>query len=114
MADYEMLIMAKQKVVEEKISQKKMVYLALQEKGWDAKNADLQGLIREKFNVDLPVNIISNYKSVIKRESGKTTGDRRGRKRNPQFSDLETVAGLVNRFGVEKVKQLVDIAGAFC
>ncbi|MCS6863510.1 MAG: hypothetical protein RMJ56_00105 [Gemmataceae bacterium] len=105
--------MAKAKVSEEKLSQKKMVQAALETKGWDAKNAELQEYIREQFDTELAPNVISNYKSIIKRESGKPTVSKRGRKGTPQFSDLEIVCGLVNRLGVEKVRQLVDMAGVF-
>jgi hypothetical protein len=105
--------MAKAKAAEEKISQKKMVWAAIEAKGWDAKNAELQDYIREQFDTELAPNVISNYKSIIKRESGKPTGGKRGRKATPQFSDLETICGLVNRLGVDKVRQLVDMAGVF-
>lgn len=95
---------------EGKVSQKEMVRIALQEKGWDAGPADLQPVIKEKFNVELANNIISNYKSVLKRESG---GGKRGRKAGAQFSDLEAVRGLVSRLGADQVKKLVDVATMF-
>ena len=37
--------------------------------GADAKPLDMQAHIKSKFGVELPANIISNYKSQIKRNS---------------------------------------------
>jgi hypothetical protein len=74
----------------------------------------LKPVIKEKFNTELPNNVISNYKSVLKREGGKGGSGKRGRKAaGLQFSDLEEVRGLVNRLGAEQVKKLVDMAGMF-
>lgn len=97
----------------EKITQKEMVRTALQEKGWDAGPQELHGVIKEKFNTDLPANVISNYKSILKREGGKGGGGKRGRKAGLAFEDLETVCGLVDRLGADQVKKLVDMAGMF-
>jgi hypothetical protein len=99
---------------EGKVSQKTMVETALNEKGWDAGPQELQPAIKEKFGVELPANVISNYKSVLKRGGGKATGGgKRGRKPGAQFSDLEAVRGLVTRLGAEQVKRLVDVATMF-
>jgi hypothetical protein len=97
----------------EKVTQKQMVQTALQEKGWDAGPRELQEVIKEKFNYDMAVNYISNYKSQLKKEGGMSTGRKRGRKGGPQFADLETVRGLVDRLGAEQVKKLVDVANMF-
>jgi hypothetical protein len=100
---------------EGKVTQKAMVQAALDEKGWDAGPQELQGFIKETFGTELATNIISNYKSVIKRATGKggKGGAKRGRKAGAQFSDLEAVRGLVDRLGAEQVKKLVDVAGMF-
>src|SRR3954451_23629784 len=99
---------------EGKVTQKAMVQAALDEKGWEAGPTELQAAIKDKFGVELASNIISNYKSVIKRAGGKTSGGgKRGRKAGAQFSDLEAVRGLVTRLGAEQVKKLVDVAGMF-
>ena len=98
---------------EGKVTQKAMVETALNEKGWDAGPQDLQPFIKEKFGADLPANVISNYKSVLKRAGGKATGGKRGRKPGAQFSDLEAVRGLVTRLGADQVKKLVDVATMF-
>lgn len=102
-----------------KVTQKEMVRLALEEKGWDAGPQELQVVIKTKFDYDMPVNYISNYKSQLKKESGKggksMKGPGRGRKLGggPQFSDLETVRGLVDRLGADQVKKLVEMADMF-
>ena len=98
-----------------KVTQKAMVQAALDVKGWDAGPSELQAFIQEKFSVELANNIISNYKSVLKREGGGggKGGARRGRKPGAQFEDLEAVRGLVTRLGADQVKKLVDMADMF-
>jgi hypothetical protein len=77
----------------------------------------LQAFIKEKYSVELPTNIISNYKSVIKKAGGKTgtNGAKRGRKPkvSVQFADLEAVQGMVSRLGADQVKKLVEMAEMF-
>jgi hypothetical protein len=90
-----------------------MVQAAIAEKGWGAGPQELQVVIKDKYSVELPPNIISNYKSVLKREGGKGTSSGRGRKGGVQFSDLEAVRGMVTRLGADQVKQLVDMASVF-
>ena len=101
-----------------KLTQKEMVRAAIEDLGWDAKPLPMQGLIKEKFNTDLPANIISNYKSVLKREGATAStagpaGAKRGRKAGAQFADLEAVRGLVTRLGAAQVKELVEVAERF-
>ena len=55
---------------------------ALRQLGWDAKPAQIQGFIKEKFGVEMTLDHISNYKSDIRRKSGK--GKKRGRKPGPK------------------------------
>jgi hypothetical protein len=103
---------------EGKVTQKQMVSAALSDKGWEAKSAELQSFIKDKFNTVLAPNVISNYKSQLKSANGQggageRGGARRGRKPAPSFSDLETVRGLIDRLGAEQVKKLVDVAGMF-
>ncbi|AMV24762.1 hypothetical protein VT84_10225 [Gemmata sp. SH-PL17] len=97
---------------EGKITQKAMVQAALDEKGWKVGPQELQEFIKEQYDTELATNIISNYKSVIKREKGggAKTG---GRKGGAQFSDLQAVQSLVNRLGADQVKKLVDVAEMF-
>jgi hypothetical protein len=101
-------------------TQKDMVEAALNEAGWESKPQDLQPVILEKFNVELTTQVISNYKSKLKSESGKggkpkagKPGRKPGRKAGPQFEDLQAVRGLVDKLGAEQVKKLVDVATMF-
>ncbi len=100
---------------EGKVTQKSMVHAALSEKGWKVRAVELQTFIKEKYNVELAINIISNYKSVIKKEGGK--GAKRGPKTKHQggvqFKDLEAVQGMVSRLGADQVKKLVEMAEMF-
>lgn len=98
---------------EGKVTQKSMVEAALQEKGWDAGPTELQAAIKEKFDTELPNNVISNYKSVLKRGGGKGAGGKRGRKGGPQFTDFEAVRDLVAKLGADQVKRLVEMADMF-
>jgi len=105
--------MARGKSEAGQVTQKAMVQAAINSLGWDAKPQPMQEFIKKEFNKDLAANIISNYKSVLKREGGKSTGAKRGRKGGAQFADLEAVRGLVSRLGAEQVKKLVDVANMF-
>jgi hypothetical protein len=95
---------------EKKPSQMGMVRQALQEMGGDAKPLDMQAHIKGKFNVELPANIISNYKSQIKRKNG-SAGPGRGRHAGLQVEDFETIRKLVRRLGADQVKRLVEVVG---
>ena len=93
---------------EKKPSQMGMVRTALEEIG-DVKPLEMQAHIKTKFGVELPPNIISNYKSQIKRKNG-TAGPGRGRRAGAlqDLDTIRTVRGLVAKFGADQVKQLVD------
>jgi hypothetical protein len=91
-----------------KPSQMGMVRDALQDIG-DVKPLEMQSHIKSKHGVELPANIISNYKSQIKRKNGAGAG--RGKKQTLQIEDFEVVRKLVNRLGAEQVKRLIDVVG---
>jgi hypothetical protein len=96
---------------EKKPSQMAMVRAALQEVGGDPKPQELQEHIKAKFNREIPTNIISNYKSQIKRKGGGNgrRGRRAGRGGGIQMGDLETVRTLVTRLGADQVRRLVAV-----
>ena len=102
-----------------KMTQKDMVSAAIEELGEGAKPQPMQAFIKEMFNVDLAANIISNYKSVLKRKgtiaasAASAAGAKRGRKAGAQFADLEAFRGLVSRLGAAQVKELVEVADRF-
>ena len=91
---------------EKKPSQMGMVRIALGDIG-DVKPLEMQTHIKNKFGVELPPNIISNYKSQIKRKNG--GGSKRGT--GLKVEDFETVRSLVNRLGSEQVMRLVEVVG---
>lgn len=102
------------------ITQKGMVEAALNELGWEAGPKELQPVIKDKFGVELTTQVISNYKSVLNKESGRggkkpagKPGRKPGRRPGPQFTDLQAVRGLVDKLGAEQVKKLVDVAQMF-
>lgn len=107
--------MAKSKT-DGKVTQKQMVRDALGEKGWQVPPLELQEYIKDKYEVELATNVISNYKSVIKKEDGTSgtsnisvaVGAKLGRKAavGLDMADLEAVKGLVSRLGAEQVKKL--------
>jgi hypothetical protein len=97
---------------EKKVSQKKMVQAALDHCGADAKPGEMGDYIKSTFNAELAPNIISNYKSQIKREGGLSgIGGGRSRKGGSfeVVNDLKVLQGLVSRLGAEQVKELVDV-----
>lgn len=96
---------------EGKVTQKAMVQAALDEKGMDAGPTELGAVIKERYNVELANGVISNYKSIIKGESGK--GAKRGRKSGPQLADFQAVCALVSKLGADQVRKLVDMADVF-
>ena len=99
---------------EGKTTQKAMVQAALDDKGWKVGPQELQAFIKDQYDTELATNIISNYKSVIKRETGKGGAKTGARKSGgAQFSDLQAVQSLVNRLGADQVKKLVDVAEMF-
>jgi hypothetical protein len=95
---------------EKKPSQMGMVRAAMQEMGGDPKPLEMQAHIKSKFGVELPANIISNYKSQIKRKGGAAPGAR-GRRAGLQVEDVETVRNLVKRLGSEQVRRIVEVVG---
>jgi hypothetical protein len=95
---------------EKKTSQMGMVRVALQEMGGDPKPLEMQTVIKNKFGVELPANIISNYKSQIKRKNG-GGGPGRGRRGGLQVEDIEIIRGLVRRLGADQVKRIAEVVG---
>lgn len=100
---------AKSDGAEKKPSQMGMVRATLQEMGGDPKPQEMQAHIKSKYGVELPTNIISNYKSQLKRRAGGAAVRGRPGGGALQIADFETVRGLVKRLGAEQVKRLVEV-----
>jgi hypothetical protein len=96
---------------EKKVSQRAMVQGALEHCGWDSKPAELQSYIMDTFMVELAPNIISNYKSQIKREGRSLGGSRTRKGGGLQVEDFDVVRNLVSRLGADQVRKLVDVVG---
>jgi hypothetical protein len=93
---------------DKKPSQMSMVRSAMEEIGNDAKPLTMQAHIKSKFGAELPANIISNYKSQIKRKNG-ASGPGRGRRAGLQVEDFEAIRSLVKRLGADQVKRMVEV-----
>jgi len=96
---------------EKKVSQRAMVQAALEHCGWDSKPAEMQKYIIDTYTVELAPNIISNYKSQIKREGASTGGTRTRGTGGLQVNDIKAVRELVSRLGAHQVKEIVDVVG---
>lgn len=97
---------------EKKVSQKKMVQAALSHCGADAKPGAMGDYIKQTFGTTLAPNIISNYKSQIKREGGLTGSSRTRRGGGSEvLQDLKVLRSLIDRLGAQQVKELVDVVG---
>jgi hypothetical protein len=101
---------------EKKPSMMAMVRDTLQELGGNPSPQEIQTHIKSKYNRDIPTQIISNYKSVIrgKRTTGGTgNGRRRGRPPGSgsglRVEHFEAIRALVRQLGAEQVKRLVDV-----
>lgn len=88
-----------------------MVQATLDAIGMDAKPLEMQSHIKEKYGIELPANIISNYKSQIKRKSGMGAGGPGRGRRGLQVEDFEVIRNLVRRLGSDQVKRMVEVVG---
>lgn len=98
-------------------SRMSMVRTALDELGMDAQPLELQGHIKSKYGVELPTQVISNYKFQIRKKAGQA-GPGRGRRGGGgggsgglRVEDFEVLRGLVDRLGASQVKKMVDVVG---
>jgi hypothetical protein len=110
------------------VSKMEAVRQGLQQLGRNAKPLKLQAFIKEKFNIDMTPDHISNYKSTILKSKGKP-GRKPGTKTDPAApaaasmkpagnaygrgglspDDVENVKTLVHRFGPTSLKKLIDV-----
>jgi hypothetical protein len=101
---------------EEALTQREMVRRALQGLGYDAKTQAIHDYIREHFKRNLSNNIISSYKSNLRSEAGMARG-RGGRPAGRgaahhaplDVKDVQTIKGLVERLGANRVRELIDV-----
>jgi len=102
---------------EGKLTQREMVKRALKELGYDAKTQAIHEHIRDRFKRTLTNNIISSYKSNLRREAGVAKG-RGGRPPGRAASahnaaldvrDVLAIKELVGRLGANRVRELIDV-----
>ncbi len=104
---------AKAEVTEKAPSRMSMVRNALDTLGMDASPGDIQSHVKTSYSVELPTQVISNYKFQIRTKAGKP-GPGRGRRSstsaaNLRVEDFELLRGLVDRLGAEQVRQMVKV-----
>lgn len=118
--------MAKAKSEDGGMNKRQIVQAAFEAKG-DAGPGELQAYISETYGRDLPINIISSYKSQIKKKLGLgRKNKRRGRgpakatapkaassSKTVNLDELEAVSTLVRKMGGEKVIALVNFVSSF-
>jgi hypothetical protein len=96
----------------------------LAELGNDAKPEEIKGHLKEKFGLDMPNSLISNYKSNLTRKAAGQSAlirkpqQRRmtvpasgngGRADGINVDDIQTVKALINRIGADNTRALVDV-----
>jgi hypothetical protein len=93
---------------------------ALSSLGFNAKPPALDNFIREHYNLTIPHNMISSYKSQLKSQSRKGRRGRRGRVAagnsmskdlggNVSLKDLQEIKTLAGRLGISKLRKLVEV-----
>jgi hypothetical protein len=89
---------------------------ALGHLGIDSKPKAIHEYVKEAYGIDMDPNMISSYKSSIKRESAGRSSSRgprraagRGRAAGISLEEIEAVKKLTDRMGAEKVRQLAQL-----
>ena len=118
--------MAKAKMEDGGMNKRQIVQAAFEAKG-DVGPGELQAYISETYGKELPINIISSYKSQIKSKLGLgRKNKRRGRaaavasvpraaaaSKTVNLDELEAVTALVRKMGAEKLISLANLVGSF-
>jgi hypothetical protein len=112
------------------ISKMEAVRRAMGELGFDATRTDIQNFVKERFNTDMSVDVISTYKADIARKATKTkraptpaapksaanaTAAPRpaptstARAGGIDLGDIQTVKAMVGRVGATTLKTLIDV-----
>jgi hypothetical protein len=113
--------MAKSKgdAAESKMSKREMVKVAFDTKG-DVGPVELQQYIKEQYGTEIPIPMISSYKSQLKKSRGLV----KGRKSKPaaarepaangrvDLKDVIAVKQLLNRMGHDQLQSVIDALNA--
>jgi len=110
-----------------KVNKMEMVRNAVKELGIEAKPLEIQEHIKDRYGIEIPTQVVSNYKFQIGKSGGKPPGKPGPRPQvNPQpaaavpvarptptagitLVDVAAVRELVNRLGVEQVQKLAEV-----
>ena len=119
--------MAKAKADDGSMNKRQMVQAAFEAKG-DISPGDLQAYISATFGADLPINIISSYKSQIKSKLGLGRKNKKKPGRKPgkasaapkatsaskmvNLADLQAVSALVKSMGADQVIAMANLASS--
>ncbi len=99
---------------------------ALASLGMDAQPLDVQKFVKEHFGQDMTPNMVSSYKSSLRRKAGlKGRRKKRGRPRNTDgvsaapaavlshdavpWKDIRTIKDIAGRIGVKGLRELVEL-----
>lgn len=111
------------------VSKMEAVRQALGQLGKSAMPAKIQGLIKEKFGIDMKLDHISNYKSVLRRGGKKSAPQKSAAQQTAapksaapkaapatgnghgglSVEDVDTVKKLLGRHGPSRLKGLIDV-----
>jgi hypothetical protein len=102
-----------------RVNKRRAVRAALEVLGMDASPGDIQAHLKKGGGPDLSTNMISSYKSQIRREAG-LEGKRRGRGAGAaatpraagdgiSLEDLRTLKAMAARLGARRLKDLFEI-----
>ncbi len=99
----------------EQISKMDAMRHAVAELGYEVMPGDYQKLIKSKFGIDMSTDMISSYKSSLRKEAPKKSAlirtVRAGATGGITLEDIKAVKALADKIGAEKVKQLAEVLG---
>lgn len=96
--------------VEGTISKRKMVEQAVQELG-DAKPKELHGFIQQKHGIDMSLQMISSYKSNLKKGSGGLSVGKISDSATVNLRDIALLQQLMERVGPQELQTLIRVLG---
>jgi len=98
---------------------------ATQSLGLDASPQDIQKFVKKEFDQDMSANMVSSYKSTVRRNAGlKGRRKKRGRPRKTEtaaavpaavshdavpWKDIRNIKDIAGRIGVKSLRELVEL-----
>ncbi len=100
------------------ISKMEAMRRTLAELGQDAKSLDIQSHVKSEFGLDMNTNVISAYKSTLKKAKKPAvesvpaaTASVAKSDVGISVDDLRVIKKMADRIGAAKVKELVEVLG---